>query len=79
MANTPKQPYVYEGLDPANDKSPAEQVTETVKQAASRAGDMFESAKQPGMPLSIVANMAREAPLGTVFAAFIVGYMFGRR
>lgn len=87
MSNAPKQPYIYEGVDPSPlDRSAGETLTETVKQAVHQAGDIFrrtrdafESAKKPGMPLSILSNVAREAPLGTLFAAFLVGVIVGRR
>ena len=75
----PKQPYIYEGIDPAADKSPTEALSDTVRQTAQRASEVFESAKQPGMPLSVLANVAREAPLGSLFAAFVLGWMIGRR
>lgn len=88
MTNAPpKQPYVYEGIDPApQQRSAGETLTQTVKQAVHQAGDIvhrasdvFESAKKPGMPLSILSNVAREAPLGALFAAFLVGVVIGRR
>ncbi len=88
MSNAPpKQPYVYEGMDPSPfQRTAGETLAETVKQAVSqagdilhRAGDVFESAKKPGMPLSVLSNVAREAPLAALFAAFIVGVMVGRR
>ena len=83
----PKQPYVYEGMDPAPlERTAGETLTETVKQAVNQAGDLFhraekafESAKKPGMPLSVLSNVAREAPLGALFAAFLVGVIVGRR
>lgn len=88
MTNAPpKQPYVYEGMDPApQERSASETLTETVKQAAHQASDLlhrvsevFDSAKKPGMPLSVLSNVAREAPLGALFAAFLVGVIIGRR
>ena len=39
----------------------------------------MDSAKKPGMPLSVLSNVAREAPLGALFAAFLVGVLIGRR
>ena len=88
MTNAPpKQPYVYEGMDPAPQaRSAGETLSETVKQAVHQAGDIlnrasevFVSAKKPGMPLSVLSNVAREAPLGALFAAFLVGVIIGRR
>ena len=75
----PPQPYIYEGIQSERSRPPIEAVTETVKDTVKRASAAFDSAKKPGMPLSILANIAREAPLGALFAAFIVGVMVGRR
>lgn len=73
------QPYVYKGGDPNRTRSPVDSVTDTVKQTMHRASEAYDSAKKPGMPLSVLANIAREAPLGALFAAFIIGVMVGRR
>lgn len=80
MADNPsKHPYIYEGMDPARDKSALDQVGDAIRETVNRASDVIDSAKKPGMPLSVLANIAREAPLGALFAAFLVGVMFGRR
>ncbi len=75
----PPQPYIYEGIESDRPRPPVEAVAETVRHTIKRAGAAFDSAKRPGMPLSVLANIAREAPLGALFAAFIVGVMVGRR
>ena len=49
-----------------------------IKQAAHGVGVVYEQARKPGMPLSILANIAREAPLGSLFAAFLLGLAFAR-
>jgi len=41
-------------------------VAETVSPAAHTMSDAYDRAKQPGMPLSILSNIAREAPLGSL-------------
>ncbi len=41
--------------------------------------DAIEAGRQPGMPLSILSNIAREAPLGSLFVAFLMGIVIGRR
>ena len=62
--DAPTQPFIYEGLDPAPEsKSTIEEVSDAVKGAASRVSDAIETGRKPGMPLSILSNIAREAPL----------------
>jgi hypothetical protein len=76
----PPQPFVYEGLDPAPEaKSTIEEVSDTVKGAASRVSDAIETGRKPGMPLSILSNIAREAPLGSLLVAFLLGVAVARR
>lgn len=81
-ATTP--PYIYEGVEPVPE--PRSGITETiidvkdaVKDTAHRIGDAIESGKKPGMPLSILANVAREAPLGSLLVAFLLGVAVARR
>ncbi len=58
----PPPPFVYEGLDPVPEsKSTIEEVSDAVKGAASRVSDAIEAGRKPGMPLSILSNIAREA------------------
>lgn len=76
----PSPPLVYEGLDPApTTKSAIEEVSDAVKGAANRIGETLEKGKQPGMPLSILSNIAREAPLGSLLVAFLLGVAVARR
>ncbi len=77
---TSQPPYVYEGLDPAPEpKSAISEVSDAVKGAAHRVSDAIESGRKPGMPLSILANIAREAPLGSLLVAFLLGVAVARR
>ena len=76
----PPQPYVYEGLDPAPaPKSTIDDVSDAVKGAADRIGEAIEKGRKPGMPLSILSNIAREAPLGSLLVAFLLGIAVARR
>jgi hypothetical protein len=76
----PSPPLVYEGLDPnPAPKSAIDEVTDAVKGAANRVGEAFENGKKPGMPLSILSNVAREAPLGSLLVAFLLGVAVARR
>jgi hypothetical protein len=78
--DTPTPPFVYDGLDPVPEpKSAVADVTEAVKGAAHRVSDAIETGRKPGMPLSILSNIAREAPLGSLLIAFLVGVAVARR
>ena len=78
--DNPGLPLVYEGLDPAPEpKSPIAEVSEAVKATASRVSSTIEAGRRPGMPLSILSNIAREAPLGSLLVAFLVGIAVARR
>jgi len=79
MSNDPP-PFVYDGLDPAPEpKSTIAEVSEAVRGTASKIGDAIDAGKKPGMPLSILSNIAREAPLGSLLAAFLLGVAVARR
>lgn len=73
-------PYIFEGADSTGPaQTTAKSMTSAVRETVHRAGEAFDAAKRPGMPLSILSNIAREAPLGALFAAFVIGVMVGRR
>ena len=70
----PSQPFVYEGLDPSPaSQSAIEEVSDAIRGTASRVGDAIEKGQKPGMPLSILSNIAREAPLDCVLARCCCG------
>ena len=72
-------PLVYDGLDPAPEPNTIEKVSEAVKDTAQRVGRAIDASRKPGMPLSILSNIAREAPLGSLLVAFLLGVAFARR
>jgi hypothetical protein len=73
-------PFVYEGLDPVPEpKSTIADVSEAVKGTAHRIGNAIDAGRKPGMPLSILSNIAREAPLGSLLVAFLLGIAVARR
>jgi hypothetical protein len=80
-------PFVYEGLDPvAEPKSAIDRALELLSQAVEfgtsavhRVGDAIDKGRKPSMPLSILRSVAREAPLGSLLVAFLVGVAVGRR
>ena len=76
----PHSPYVYEGLDPAPEsKSALAEMTDAIKGAADRVTEVIDNGRKPGMPLSILSNIAREAPLGSLMVAFLLGVAVARR
>jgi hypothetical protein len=72
-------PTTYQATEPADDRTAIEQASDSVKKAAQGVEAIYERARKPGMPLSILANIAREAPLGSLFVAFLVGVAVARR
>jgi hypothetical protein len=73
-------PLVYEGMDPAAEpKSTIAEVSEAVKDTAHRVGNAIEAGRKPGMPLGILSNVVREAPLGSLLVAFLLGVTVARR
>jgi hypothetical protein len=78
--DSPQPPFVYEGLDPVPEpKSTIAEVSDAVKGAADRVSSAIETGRKPGMPLSILSNIAREAPLGSLLVAFLLGVAVARR
>jgi len=76
----PLAPSAYDGLDPVPEpKSAIAEVSEAVKGTVNRVSGAIEAGRKPGMPLSILSNIAREAPLGSLFVAFLLGIAVGRR
>jgi hypothetical protein len=75
--DTPDPPFIYEGLDPAaeTDRFGITKLSAAIKSLS----DIVAEAKKPGMPLSILSNIAREAPLGSLLVAFVIGIAVGRR
>jgi hypothetical protein len=73
-------PLVYEGLDPVPEpKSAFLEISEAVNAAVDRVSGVIEAGRKPGRPLSILSNIAREAPLGSLFVAFLLGVAVARR
>ena len=70
-------PYIYEGLDPGREVDPFG--TKKLSAAIESLRTLVDGAKKPGMPLSVLSNIAREAPLGSLFVAFMLGVAIGRR
>lgn len=73
-------PLVHEGLDPVPEpKSAISEISEAARDAVNRVTGAIEAGRKPGMPLSILSNIAREAPLGSLLVAFLLGVAVARR
>jgi hypothetical protein len=78
--DAPLSPYAYEGLDPAAERKPARSaLSEGLKDTIGLVSSTIEAARKPGMPLGILSNITREAPLGSLMVAFLLGIAFARR
>jgi hypothetical protein len=75
------QPGVAErALDAATDVSRTiGEVAGGLHAAVERLTAAIEDARRPGKPLATVAAITREAPLASVFVAFLFGVAVGRR
>lgn len=74
----PHEPkYIFEGLEPATGEFG--RFRESVRTVWDAAQSAFDRANEPGKPLNTVANLTREAPLGSLFVAFLLGVAFATR
>jgi hypothetical protein len=73
-------PLIYEGLDPVPErKSVIAEITEVLGQTIDRIGSVINAGRKPGMPLSVLRSVAREAPLSSLLIAFLLGVAVSRR
>ena len=75
----PLSPPIYEDPDAAVGPKSRPDAIEALKGAVARVKGLIEAGRQPGMPLSVLSNIAREAPLGSLCLAFLFGVAVGRR
>jgi hypothetical protein len=69
-----------EGLDPLPEPhSSIAEASEAVKETVHRVSGAIEAGREPGMPLSILSHVAREAPLGSLLLAFLLGVAVAHR
>jgi hypothetical protein len=75
------QPGMAErAIDAATDVSHSiTEVTGALKTAVDRLSDAIRTARQPGKPLSTISAITREAPLASLFVAFLFGVAVARR
>jgi hypothetical protein len=77
----PSQPGRAErAIDTATDVSRTlTEVSVALQAAVGRLSDAITAARQPGMPLSTISAITREAPLTSLCIAFLFGVAIGRR
>ncbi|MDI2077858.1 hypothetical protein [Bradyrhizobium sp. Mp27] len=76
----PLAPFAHESLDSVPEpKSIIAEGSEAVKGTVHRVAGAIEAGRRPGMPLSILSNIAREAPLASLLVAFLLGVAIARR
>jgi hypothetical protein len=56
-----------------------EDVTATLKVAVDRLQETIANAERPGQPLARLRIVTREAPLQSLFVAFLLGIVIARR
>ncbi|HEX9469317.1 MAG TPA: hypothetical protein VF957_07225 [Bradyrhizobium sp.] len=77
---TPQPSVAERAIDTATDVSRRITEISTALQAAvDRLCHAIAAARQPGRPLSIISNVTREAPLASLFVAFLLGVAVARR
>ena len=59
--------------------APIGEVTGGLKGAVDRLSDAVKTARQPGHSLSTISAITREAPLASLFVAFLFGVAVARR
>jgi hypothetical protein len=77
----PLQPGMAErAIDTATDASRTiTEVSAALQAAVNRLSRAIATARQPGKPLSAISAITREAPLASLFVAFLFGMAVARR
>jgi hypothetical protein len=77
----PLQPGMAErAINTATDVSRTlTEVSATLQAAANRLSETIATARQPGKPLATLSALTREAPLASLFVAFLLGIAVARR
>jgi hypothetical protein len=77
----PLQPNMAErAIDTATDVSRTiTDVSAALKAAVDRLSEAIATARQPGKPLATISAITREAPLASLFVAFLFGVAVARR
>ena len=77
----PLQPNMAErAIDTATEVSrTVTDVSRALQAAVSRLSEAIATARQPGKPLATISAITREAPLASLFVAFLFGIAVARR
>jgi hypothetical protein len=79
-AQTPQPGMAERAIDTATDVSQTvSDVTAALQVAVERLSEAIRTARQPGKPLSTISAITREAPLASLFVAFLFGVAVARR
>jgi hypothetical protein len=71
---------VERAIDTATDVSRTlTEVSAALQTAVGRLSEAITAARRPGMPLSTISAITREAPLASLFVAVLFGIAIGRR
>jgi hypothetical protein len=81
MVEPTLQPGMAErAIDTATDVSrTVSEISAGLQAAVDRLSDAIESARRPGQPLATISAITREAPLASLFVAFLFGIAVSRR
>ena len=81
MFEVPSQPGMTErAIDTATDVSHSvAEATAALRVAVEQLSDTIATARRPGMPLATISAITREAPLASLFVAFLLGVAVARR
>ena len=76
----PQPGVAQRAIDTAADVSyTITEVSAALQAAVNRLSDAIATARQPGQPLSTISAITREAPLASLFVAFLFGIAVARR
>jgi hypothetical protein len=79
-AQAPQPGMAERAIDTAADVSrTVTEVTEALQIAVGRLSEAIRTAREPGKPLSTISAITREAPLASLFVAFLFGVAVARR
>jgi hypothetical protein len=79
-AQTPQPGMAERAIDSATEVSQTvTEVTAALKTAVERLSEAIATAREPGKPLSTISAITREAPLASLFVAFLFGVAVARR
>jgi hypothetical protein len=67
------------GAAPDEPKSTVDQAAAAFQSASRRVGEAVDAARQPDMPLDVLARLVRQAPLPSLAIAFVLGVIVARR